>query len=255
MLYFLGVILVITLAPFRFALPEHVDVMPPSNAFDVVANIFLFVPLGFLYPLSRSEGDEVSPARVFLLGILLSGAIEATQIFERERFPSVVDVLTNGTGAAFGALLVRGITRRIRVNAQLVGRLSLEIPLIGLIYLLVPLVVVVSLGAVDQSLRMVSLVPLGLVGARLLSAAQLNHFGPAGLLGARTMAGVAGGWMVMGTFPVLLRHPIVGLALVGVVIATTWIESSRAASGAFDRRFETNALRSAAPYIVVYFLV
>ena len=147
LLYFLGVIGVITLAPFRFSMPKDVHVLASGDWFDIVANILLFVPLGFLFPLTRPGDDEPSATRVLLLGFLLSAAIETTQLFERERFSSVIDVITNGMGAALGTLVLRSTMRRIRSNARLVGRLSLEIPLMGLIYLLVPLLLVASLSA------------------------------------------------------------------------------------------------------------
>ncbi|HTE45120.1 MAG TPA: VanZ family protein, partial [Gemmatimonadaceae bacterium] len=231
LLYFLGIIGVITLAPFRFVEPEHFEVLATGGWFDIVANILLFVPLGFLYPLTRTGRAEVSPMRVLLLGLALSAAIETAQVFEPERYSSVVDVATNGLGAAIGAILVRLLTRRISVNARLVGRLSLEIPLIGLIYVLIPLLLVASLSALADSIRLLSLIPLGLLGARLMSAVQRNHFGPPGLFSSRTMGALAAGWMLLGTFPVLSRYPFIGMGLVVLVALMTWFESSRPGVG------------------------
>jgi len=256
LLYFLGVIGVITLAPFRFSIPSSVHVLATGDWFDVVANVLLFVPLGFLYPLTRPGDDEPSPTRVLLLGLLLSSAIEATQLFERERFSSVIDVITNGAGAALGTIVLRSTMRRIRSNARLVGRLSLEIPLVGLIYLLVPLLLVASLSAVVDSVRLIALIPLGLIGARLIAAVQQNHFGPSELLGRAAMGVVASGWMVLGTFPVLLRHPFMGASLVGVVGVATWHESAgQSVRDGAERRFEADTLRSLTPYVVAYFAV
>lgn len=255
LLYFLGIIGVITLAPFRFTTPEHVDIFMNGGWFDIVANVLLFIPLGFLYPLTRPVDNEPSPLRVLLLGLALSASIETTQLFEPARYSSILDLITNGLGAGVGALLVRAVTRRIRVNARFVGRLSLEIPLIGLIYVLVPLLIVASLSALADSMRLLSLIPLGLLGARLMASVQQNHFGPPRLFDSRTMAALAGGWMVLGTFPVLLRHPLIGSSLVAVVVMTTWYEASRPVpEGGPERRFEADALRSATPYIVVYFV-
>ena len=254
LLYFLGIVAVITLAPFRFSVPRDMNVMVTGDAFDIVANVLLFLPLGFLYPLTRPLEDEPSPVRVLLLGAVMSATIEGVQLFEVQRFSSVVDVVTNAVGAAIGALLLRAITRRIRVNAQLVGRLNLEIPLVGLVYLLVPLLLVASLSAVSQHVRIVTLIPLGMVGARLLSSLQRHHFGPAGLASVRTMTVVAGAWMVIGSFPVLIAYPVSGLSLVVMVMLMTWHETSRPSFHASERRFEADALRSATPYIAVYFV-
>jgi glycopeptide antibiotics resistance protein len=256
LLYFLGVIGVITLSPFRFSIPRETHVMMTGDWFDIVANVLMFLPLGFLFPLSRPGDAEPSALRVLVLGLLLSAGIETTQLFERDRFASVIDVGTNGAGAALGALVLRATMRRIRSNAQLVGRLSLEIPLMGLIYLLVPLLLVASLSAVMDPMRMIALIPLGLIGARLIGAVQQHHFGPSDLFGRKTIGGVAAGWMIVGTFPVLLRSPLIGASLVGLVGLATWYEAAPGASrdGA-DRRFETDTLRSLAPYVAAYFVV
>ena len=255
LLYFLGVIGIITLAPFRFSLPKDIHVLTGGGWFDIVANVLLFVPLGFLYPLTRG-GDEPSALRVLALGLALSAVIETTQLFEPDRFSSIIDVITNGSGAAVGAVVLRATMRRIRSNAQLVGRLSLEIPLMGLIYLLVPLLLVASLSAVMDPLRAIALVPLGLIGARLMGAVHQNHFGPTGLVGRRVVGLVACGWMVLGTFPVLLQRPLIGTSLVAHVGLATWHESIPQPSreGA-DRRFEADTLRSLGPYVAAYFIV
>lgn len=256
LLYFLGVIGVITLAPFQFLRPRQVNVLVTGNWADAAANVLLFVPLGFLYPLTRAAREDPSPAAVFLLGALLSAAIETTQALEPARVTSLIDVVTNAAGAALGAALLAAVSRRIRVNAGLIGRLSLEIPLIGLIYLLVPLLVVASLSARQQPLRMLSVLVLGLVGARLISTVQRNHFGPSGLLDSRDATLVATGWMVLGSFPVLFSHAAAGVAIVAAVATTTWFECSRPSTiTSADRRFEADALRRAAPYVVAYLLV
>jgi glycopeptide antibiotics resistance protein len=250
------VIGVITLAPFHFELPAHWRVITYGHWFDGIANVLLFLPLGFLYPLTRANRNAVSPLRVFLLGLVLSTAIETTQLFEHERFTSVIDAVTNAAGAGIGAILLRAITRRMEVNAKLIGRLSLEIPLIGLIYLLVPLLLTASLSALAMPERLLSLVPLGLVGARLLSSVQRNYFAPLDLFDSRAMAAVAGGWMLLGVFPVLPRYPVIGMCLALLVLLITWFEAARRASGDRpERRFETHALRSAAPYIALYFTI
>jgi glycopeptide antibiotics resistance protein len=255
LLYFLCIIATLTLAPFHFVVPARLHVMYTGEWLDVVANVLLFVPLGFLYPLTRSNRAEMPPVSVFVLGGVLSGLIETTQLFEPERYSSVIDVLTNAGGAAIGALLARAISRRVRVNARFVGRLSLEIPLIGLIYVLLPLVLVASFMAADDRLRMLALLPLALVGARLFSSVQRHHFGPNGLLSDRTMILAAGGWTVLGTFPILLRYPLGGVALVAAVVMMTWYEISRQPGADPDRRFESDALRSAAPYLITYLLM
>lgn len=255
LLYYLGIVLVLTLAPFRFKGPPNVSHMLESGgAFDLVANVLLFLPLGFLYPLTRTK-EETSPIHVFLVGLMLSSTIELTQAWEPERFTSLFDVATNAAGAGLGAIVLAAVTRRIRVNARLVGRLSLEIPLIGLIYLLVPLMLVASQSAIEDSSRLIALVPLGLLGARLMSAVQRYHFGPPRVFKDRAMGGFAVGWTVLGTFPLMLHHPLAGTGFAVAIGLVTWYESSIPSLDGGERRFEAETLRSAAPYAALYFIV
>ncbi|MEO7085445.1 MAG: VanZ family protein [Gemmatimonadaceae bacterium] len=255
LLYFLGIVGVITLAPFRFTSVPNVSYLLQSGGwFDNWANILMFLPLGFLYPLTQTA-DETPVWKVFLIGLMLSASIEMIQAYEPARYSSVFDMTTNATGALLGAVLYQAVTRRIRINARLVGRLSLEIPLIGLIYLLVPLVLVASLSANEDSSRLLALLPLVLLGSRLMSAVQRYHFGPPRVFSNRAMGGFAAGWVAIGAFPVVLRHPTLGLSVGVAVGLLTWYESSLPTLGASERRFEAETLRDARPYLVAYFAI
>lgn len=87
---------------------------------EAVANVLLFVPLGFLLTLLlRRHGWGV------VLAIGLSVAAELAQAIIPSRQPSLRDVLTNAIGAAVGAALawlivVRTEARRRRV-AQVIA--------------------------------------------------------------------------------------------------------------------------------------
>jgi glycopeptide antibiotics resistance protein len=253
--YYLGVILVITLAPFRFSTPEDLRVLLSGGWFDVVANVLLFVPLGFLYPLTRPSQQSPSPAQVWMLGVLLSGLIETAQLFEGERYTSLIDVFANGAGAGAGASLQRLAAQRIHLNARLIGRLSLELPLMGIVYLLVPLLWLTSMAAGAEPLGMLPLLFVGLFGGRVLAALQHHHFGPAGALSPRGVAGVAAGWMLVGAFPTLASQPILGGAAILAVSAAAGAEAARLGRSQRtpERRFEVRTLRGAAPWLGAYF--
>lgn len=252
--YYVGVVLVITLAPFRFAVPAEFTVYSEGTVFDTVANVLLFVPLGFLYPLTRSRGGPALPVQAAILGLLLSGAVETAQLFERERYTSVLDLLANGAGALGGALLHGAVVRRIRLSPGAVGRLSLELPLMGLVYLLVPLLWLGCLAAGPQLLRLAPLFLLGLFGARLLASLQRNRFGPSGILGVRGVAVAAAGWMALGLSPALVYHPWAVAALAAAVGLVAGREASRPGGASPERRFEAHALRRAAPAFAAYLL-
>lgn len=253
--YSVGVVLLITLAPFRFRVPGELRVLVGGEWFDVLANVVLFVPLGFLYPLTRPAGRLPPAVRAAVLGALLSASIETAQLLAPLRHASLPDLLANSAGAWLGARLQRSAAARIRVSAHLVGRLSLELPLIGLVYLLVPLLWLRSTVPPRDAAALLPLLPLGLFGAWLLAALQRHHFGPGGVLSARGVAGVAAGWVLLGTFPLLPYHPLlVSVGIAAVAVAAWWEARRIPGRGAGERRFEEPALRRAAPWLASYFV-
>ena len=79
---------------------------PPLALFDIVANVALFVPLGFFFTRAL---PNVSLRRRALLtlfsALLLSGSVEYFQVYCHNRIPSTTDILTNVLGAGLGAML------------------------------------------------------------------------------------------------------------------------------------------------------
>jgi glycopeptide antibiotics resistance protein len=73
----------------------------PFRPFDIVANVLLFVPYGWLAGRSLS-----SRRRAWTLGLagaaLISLAAEYAQVYSHSRFPSATDVVCNLAGAAVG---------------------------------------------------------------------------------------------------------------------------------------------------------
>jgi hypothetical protein len=69
------------------------------TAADLLGNILLFVPFGFLLR-RRMSGM----AAVVLVGMAFSGTMETAQLFIEPRFPSFTDVINNGVGSALGAV-------------------------------------------------------------------------------------------------------------------------------------------------------
>jgi glycopeptide antibiotics resistance protein len=74
--------------------------------FDIVANVALFLPLGYLLDRSTSSGTA---RRSLLLAAgaagLLSLSMEWFQVYCHNRHPSLTDVISNVTGSLIGAFL------------------------------------------------------------------------------------------------------------------------------------------------------
>ncbi|MNR82666.1 VanZ like family protein [compost metagenome] len=83
--------------------------IPPRywTGFDLLTNILGYIPLGILtvyalYPRVRRGGALLL---AFLLGLILSGTMEATQAYLPSRVASNLDLLTNSLGALIGGVL------------------------------------------------------------------------------------------------------------------------------------------------------
>jgi hypothetical protein len=73
---------------------------------DIVANIFLFLPIGVFSALAfrrSAHGLVFYAALSVCLGLMLSMSIEYLQIFLPSRYSSMLDVLSNTIGTAIGA--------------------------------------------------------------------------------------------------------------------------------------------------------
>jgi len=272
--YVLGIIGVITLEPFHFEVPARLafTLWDDYNWLDPFANVVLFVPPGFLYALARAATDRATGVARWrtiraatLLGLAASAAVEITQVFEPARYPSPIDVATNGLGAALGAWAFTRAARRLRADSALVGRLALELPLMGLVYVLVPLCSLAAMtvaagevvrGAVVPLPRGWGLVALALFGGTLLGQVQRRHFGPARTMTAVQTALAAAGWFAVGALPALATAPRTFVAGTVTAAVVAWAHG-RAPDGAIpiNRRFELAALGRAVPWLVAYLLL
>ncbi|HEY0969543.1 MAG TPA: VanZ family protein [Gemmatimonadales bacterium] len=252
--YLLVVTAVVTLAPFEFARPDRLRVHPSEwTVLDVVANVLLFVPLGFVGAMARPRVLARGAWRALALGAAVSIAIEGAQLFAPERYSSPWDVLTNAAGAWLGARALGAVRDRLD-PATLVGRLALELPLMGLVYLLVPLGWLSALTIGAGGTRPLLLLCLGLFGASVLGAVQRRHFGPAGIFSPSGMAAAAAGWFLVTAIPALNSAPGEVALVATLVAAFTWHRAS-GPGDVGERRFERRTLIRAAPFLAAYLLL
>lgn len=251
-----GVTLIITLLPFRFARPETFRIMWQGTSLDVGANILLFVPLGFLFRLATRHHARHSALRLLWGGAIVSATIEITQLFEIERYSSPLDVLANAIGAWVGAAGADLAGGKLDSDDVVVGRLSLELPLMGLVYLMIPLLWLNALanGGDDQH-ALLSLV-IALFGGSVVGGLQRHHFGPDRGVPVRSACVGIVAWFVAGAFPLLATSPWVVAA--GCLVATGAVCWRALFSGDDvrpDRRYEIPVLESALPAFAAYLVL
>ena len=251
--YFALVIAVITLSPFDLALPPAFALSYIVNPKDIVANIIMFAPVGFLWRgfsrAARRPGWEL-----LAVAAGFSVVLETAQIFIRDRYVSPVDVLTNTLGAYGGSLIRQRLERRTLWEPGLIDRLGLHLPLGGLIYLLVPQLWLSGVGVVQSRQRSVLTMLLGCAGCILIAALRRHRWHRDLPFGTASIMVLAMLWFTAGAFPALLDSPgAFGSIAIAMVLVMFWL--LRAPSQIDRRRFEIATLRRFLPVLSAYVLL
>jgi VanZ family protein len=258
LLYLTTAVAVITLAPFQFE-PRPVNGLTAHWAlFDVVMNVVMFVPIGFVWALSHArERAGTGLGGALVLGFALSGAVELAQVFTPSRFPSLFDLVANTSGAGIGAWLAGaaiGAARQRGDASATVRALAVDLPLMGLTYLTAPLVWLVALGA-DDPQRTWAVAPLA-AGAAWAIGSVFTSF--EGAQRTRVLT-VTLAWLGVALLPSAVPRagPTVAIALIAVVVAwARTVAPARFTHDTFDgkpsRRFEAATLRVILPLFGIY---
>ncbi len=244
--YLVVVIIVVTLVPFGFERPSGFRLIGFATVADVVQNIALFVPLGFVVAFA----GRWQPV---LVGAGLSLSVELLQQLLPARSPSLVDLVTNTTGAWLGGLVYHAIRRVLMRNSR-VGVLALDLPLMGLVYLTIPLLWLSGLADDGDPVRRWLLGLVGLGVAVILASVARHHLIPRGV--PKTVVALSGGVLfAIGLAPGWFREPVflVGCSLLvalGVLLLGEYL--TRAESD--GRRYEVPTVRRALGPFGVYLL-
>jgi glycopeptide antibiotics resistance protein len=127
---------------------------PPAGLSDFIANLLLYVPLGFFGVLSLR-----SPLRLVLIAafaLALSTAVEIAQFFDVGRFTNMSDVYLNTSGAICGGLAGPLFEVRIRHRAQRISAMNpvpIALLLVLLVYQLYPYVPTIDAHQYWHSVR------------------------------------------------------------------------------------------------------
>ena len=250
--YFVLVTAVITLSPFDFSLRRFRISLALVPA-DIVANIALFLPLGFL-----GRGLINLPARsgrrVVWIAAVCSLLIETAQLFLRRRYAGPIDVVSNTAGAWLGVVARDHIERWALWHPRLVGRVGLDVPLVGVLYLLVPQLWLSSVGLIEDPRRSVTTLLLGCAGSVVLVALHRHRWQGGVRVATHVVPPLAVLWFMTGALPAATASPgafgALGLAVAGL---TAWLLRRSESSG--EPRFEIATLRRFVPIFAVYLVV
>ena len=248
-------VLLMTLAPFRFRVPHRFLIYLNGSWKDMAANVLLFIPLGFLYRLSRRKRGGTLCLREFAFGFLLSATIEAAQLFLPKRYTQVTDVVTNGLGAWAGAKCF-DVLRAVIEKNPIKEIFSLELPLINLVYLLVPLLWLNGLAAGPDPTRLWLHALLGLMGMGVLTTIYRHRFAQRGAPSENQLTVFALGWFLVSAFPALMAYPgrMTAIALALGIVARILVSFPGEADDD-NRRFESGTLKKLLPLYVLYLLL
>ncbi|MFC1880621.1 VanZ family protein [Thermodesulfobacteriota bacterium] len=255
LLYIVIVVVLITLIPFEFRIPDKIQFSWETYPEDFFANIILFLPVGFIFKLSRRANQDRFCINALIFGTLLSVAIEFAQLFVPGRYTSIIDVITNGSGAWLGGLIFVFLKQTLKEERA--GRLpTLELPLMNLVYLLIPLMWLTGLSAGPEVLRWWLMVLLGLFGGGVLFSIYFYRLRGGGTVGPNKLSCFAMGWFYIGALPMLTGYPLrviffgAGLGAVSQLLARVLKAGNRT-----ERRFELPTLKRLFPLYLIYLLL
>jgi len=245
--YVVLIILFLTLNPFYLALPGRIRLAVYSAPDDAVANLILFLPVGFLYRLITKRRGA------WLLGAALSAGIEFTQLFIPARTTSLADLLNNTLGAALGAWFYNLLETRLALTPKWIGRLRLETPLMGLIYLFIPLLWVNGLELTQAGQRWPLTFLIGICGALVFNDLYRHWVTAPGPGLTLFVALTTGLWFLLGAGVNLLRpFPFIWLWLAVIGAAALLANLPRRFA---ERRFERASLRRVIPLYGLYLML
>jgi len=255
LIYMCIIVVIITLIPFDFRLPEKFRITWSTNFSDLITNIFLFIPIGFLFKLSRRSSRNVLCLAPLLFGLMLSTAIEFTQAFIPGRYSQAIDVITNGIGAWLGGIFF--VSLKATLKEEHGGRLfTLELPLMGLVYLLVPLIWLGCLATGVETSRLWLILLLGLLGGGVISAIYIYRLRKSAGFSAYKLSLFTIGWFYISSLPAALYFPIQIIAF-GIIVGAVVLIIARLLKRVKkdERRFELPTLKRVLPLYIIYLLV
>ncbi|MGD9228718.1 MAG: VanZ family protein [Desulfobacterales bacterium] len=255
LIYMCIIVVFITLIPFEFRIPEEFKITWSTNFGDFIRNIFLFIPIGFLFRLNRRHNKDILCLTTLIFGFLLSSAIEFAQIFIPGRYTQVIDVVTNGFGAWLGGTIFKFLGSQMKRKRS--GSLfELEFPLMGLIYLLIPLMWLNGLATGTEETRLWLLLLLAIMGSGIIGFIYVNRFKHAGTIGYTKLAVFTLCWFVFCSLPVMISFPLkIAYFGISIVFAVQIFVRLIGDGKPREKRFEIPTIKKLMPIYIIYLLL
>lgn len=225
-------ILAFTLWPFEFSTEQVGHFGWQASLSDAIANIALFLPLGFLLRLFRQGSPGRWGLPELLVGAALSLAVESAQLYLPVRQSQYADILCNAGGSWLGALLAGFAIRQLALPRG--NRLPDAAPVLLLaLLLLTPLAWLNAPGIAPRPAPLASLLPLILAGGIAIGVlgGLLREDGYDLAPGASSM--IAMGWSGLALLPYIEKQPE-GVLASALLLGTTapmlhWLTGRRLA--------------------------
>lgn len=80
--------------------------------FDIFANVFLFIPFGYLSIRTNSRIHKFTVLQIFLLGNVISSTVELFQVYCHNRFSTMTDLCNSIIEVLIGAEYGRRFIRK-----------------------------------------------------------------------------------------------------------------------------------------------
>ena len=259
--YLLVMTLLVTWAPFDFALSVTHGFSWVWTWRDIVLNVVMFLPLGLFARASFNTRSKTAWWVIGAWGAMLSAGIELGQLFIADRFSSAIDVVTNGLGAAIGAYVFDRVRLRLQLRAATISAFALELPLTGLVVLLVPLLWASGLGSLGNDgnvSRVWLMLPVAAFGGALLGAVHGAYLHHSGRVSRATLLIAAALWFLLASLPGASNHWDVLLAGSVLAVGAAALRSysaSRARLRDGAQRVELPTLRLVLPLFAIYLVL
>ncbi|WP_339135504.1 MAG: VanZ family protein [Candidatus Electrothrix sp. GW3-4] len=252
LIYFIFIVLIITLIPFNFQIPNQIEISWHIGPSDTITNIFLFIPLGFLFRLIHRHKHTLYSLPTFFFGAFLSITIEISQIFSPSRYTNPIDVLTNGFGAWLGAIALNMLSKKIREKER-TKIFDLELPLLGQVYLLIPLLWLNGLALGDDPTRLLLIFLLGLSGSFVLGMIWKNRWMQHKTFSPKRLSLITVCWFMIGVLPSFFRYPLQIMGQVVLIgIFTMLLMQILQKITLKERRIEQRTLQIVFPLYIFY---